>query len=70
MVQKGYFGLLGNAHILVYYPILSCQYIYIYRVETLDMGRFRWNNCVSMYGVRYSGRSRMVFNDAIFLTHF
>ena len=43
----GYFGLLGNDHILDYYPIISYQRIKIYRVETIDMGRFHWNNGVS-----------------------
>ena len=37
VVQKGYFGLLGNTHILVYYPIVSSLKIDIYRFETLDM---------------------------------
>ena len=31
--KKGYFGLLGNAHILVYYPIISYQRIEVYRDE-------------------------------------
>ena len=44
MVQKGVFGLLSNAHVLVYYPIISYQRIEVYRVETMDMGRFRYNN--------------------------
>ena len=32
-----YFGLLGNTHILVYYPRVSSQKIEVYRVETMDM---------------------------------
>ena len=47
MVQNGYFGLLGNYHILVYYPSISYQRIEVYRVETMDMGRFCWNNSIS-----------------------
>ena len=47
MDQKGYFGLLGNDNILVYYPIISCQRIKVYRVETMDTGIFCWNNGVS-----------------------
>ena len=31
--QMGYFGLLGNAHILVYYTIISYTMIEVYRVE-------------------------------------
>ena len=46
--EKGYFGLLGNAHILFYYPILSYQRVEVYRVETMDMGGFNWNKGVSV----------------------
>ena len=46
MVQKGVFGLLSNAHVLVYYPIISYQRIEVYRVETIYMRRLRWNNGV------------------------
>ena len=45
--KKGYFGLLGNDNILVYYYIISCQRIEVYRVETMDMRRLNWNNGVS-----------------------
>ena len=38
--ERGYFVLLGNVHILVYYPTISYQRIKFYRVETMDMGRF------------------------------
>ena len=46
--EKGYFGILGNDHILVHYPIISYQRIKVYKVETIDMGRFHWNNGVSV----------------------
>ena len=45
--ERGYFGLLGNDHILVYYPIISYQRIKVYGVEIIDMGIFRWYNDVS-----------------------
>ena len=45
--ERGYFGLLGNNHILVYYPIISYQRIKVYRVETIYMVRLLWNNDVS-----------------------
>ena len=45
--KRGYFGLLWNACILVYYPFISYQRIEVYRVETTDMGTFHWNNGVS-----------------------
>ena len=41
-----YFGLLGNAHILVYYRIISYQRIEVYRVKTTNMGKFFWKNGV------------------------
>ena len=31
--ERRYFGLLGNDHILVYYPIIPYQRIKVYRVE-------------------------------------
>ena len=42
-----YFGLLGNDHVLVYYPFISHHRIKFYGFETMDMGRFLWNNSVS-----------------------
>ena len=48
MAQKGYFGVLGNTHILVYYPIVSSQKIEVYMVETLDVGKIQlthWCQC-------------------------
>ena len=42
-----YFELLGNAHILVYYPIISYQSIEVYRIEKMGIGIFLWNNGVS-----------------------
>ena len=45
--KRGYFGLLDNDNILVYFPIISYQRIKFYVFETLDVGRFRWNNSVS-----------------------
>ena len=38
VVQKGYFGLLEDTHVLVIYPIVSYQKVEVYRVETLEMG--------------------------------
>ena len=45
--EGGYFGLLGNYNILVHYPIIYYQRIKFYRVKTMDMGRFLWNNGVN-----------------------
>ena len=45
--KRGYFGILGNTHILVYYPIISFWRIKVYIVETMDMVRFHWVTGVS-----------------------
>ena len=44
MLQMGFFGLLGNTHILVYYPILPSRKIEVYGVETMDMGKIPLNH--------------------------
>ena len=46
MVQNGIFCTIGEQKYFVYYPIISYQKIKVYRVETMDMGRFHWNNGV------------------------
>ena len=40
MSQKGYFILLGNTHIFVYYNPVSYPRIKVYRVEIMDMVKF------------------------------
>ena len=42
--KRGYFIIVGNAHVLVYYPIISYQRIWFYRSETMDMVRLCCNN--------------------------
>ena len=44
MVPKGAFWNIRENFFLVCYPIISYQRIKVYRVETMDMGRFHWNN--------------------------
>ena len=79
--ERGYFGLLGNDVILVCYPIISYQRIIFYRVETMDMEIFRWNNGVSgkcnlskycgIYckGQEPFGRSHTVLKNDTFQAH-
>ena len=79
--KRGYFVLLGNNHILVYYHIIPYQRIKVYRVETMDMEIFRWNNGVSgkcnpskycgIYctGWEPFGRIHTVLNNDILRTH-
>ena len=46
MVRNGIFWTIGEQSYFVYYLIISYQSIKVYRVETIDMGRSHWNNCV------------------------
>ena len=46
MVQNGIFWTIGEQSCIAYYPIISYQWIKLYRVETMDMGRSHWNNGV------------------------
>ena len=47
MVQNGIFWTIEEQTYLVYYPIIYYRKIKVYRVETMDMGRYHWNNSVS-----------------------
>ena len=44
MVRNGVFWSIGEQSYFVYYPIISYQKINVYRVETMHMGRYHWNN--------------------------
>ena len=46
--ERGYFVILGNDNLLVCYPIIFYQRITVYRVDIMDIGRFCWNNGVSV----------------------
>ena len=46
MVQNGIFWTIGEQSYFVYYPIISYLKIKVYRVETMDMGRYLWENGV------------------------
>ena len=58
MVQNGIFWNIGEQLYIFYYPIISYRKIKVYRVETMDMGRSHWKNCVS--GVVLVSISNMV----------
>ena len=47
MVRNGIFYTIGEQSYFVYYPIISYRRIKFYRVETMDMGRYHWNNDAS-----------------------
>ena len=46
MVRNGILWTIGEQSYIFYYPIISYQNIKVYKVETMDMGRSRWNNNV------------------------
>ena len=46
MVQNRIFWTIGETSYIVYCPIISYRNINVYRVETMDMGRYHWNNSV------------------------
>ena len=48
MVQKGIFGTIGEHLYFVCYPIISHQWIKVYRVEIMDIGKIsltHWLHC-------------------------
>ena len=47
MVRNCIFWTIGEQSHFVYYPIISYLRIKVYRAETMDMGRYHWNNGVS-----------------------
>ena len=44
MVRNGIFWIIGEHSYFVYYLIISCLRIKVYRVETIDMGISHWKN--------------------------
>ena len=46
MVRNGIFWTIGEQSYFVYYPIISYRKIKVYRVETMDMGRYHCDNGV------------------------
>ena len=47
MVRNGIFLTIGEQSYIVYYPIISYREIKVYRVETIEMGRYHWNKGVT-----------------------
>ena len=48
MVQNGIFWTIGEQTYFVYYPITYYRKIKVYRVETMDMGIYHWNDGVNV----------------------
>ena len=47
MVQDRIFWTIGEQLYIIDYPIISYRKIKVYRVETMNMGRYHWKNGVS-----------------------
>ena len=47
MVQNGIFWTIGEQLYLIDYTIMSYQKIKVYKVKTMNMGKYHWNNGVS-----------------------
>ena len=60
MVRNGIFWTIGEQSYFVYYPIISYLRIKVYRIETMDIGIFYWNNGVSGTVLIYIVVSTMV----------
>ena len=58
MVRNGIFWTIGEQSYFVYYPIIYDLRINVYRVETMDIVRFHWNNGVN--GMDLTSISTMV----------
>ena len=46
MVRNEIFWIIWEQSYFVYYPIISYLGIKVYKVETINMGRYHWNNGV------------------------
>ena len=44
MAQNGIFWTIGKQYYIGYYPIRYYRNTKVYRVESMDMGRYHWNN--------------------------
>ena len=58
MVRNGVFWTIRKQYYIGYYPITFYQKIKFYKVETMDMRKFNWNNGVS--GTDFISISTMV----------
>ena len=65
MVRNRIFWTIGEQTYFVYYPIISYQKIKFYRVETMDMGRSRWNNGVSGTDLIFISTMVVIVRDKI-----
>ena len=65
MVQNGIFWTIGEQSYIVYYPIISYQRIKFYRAETMDIGRYHWNNGVIGMFLIFISTTVLIVQDKI-----
>ena len=65
MVRNGIFWTVGEQSYIVYYPIISYLRINVYRAETMDLGRYHWNNGVIGTFLIYIGPTVLNLQDKI-----
>ena len=58
MVRNGIFWTIGEKLYIIDCPIMSYRNIKVYRVETMNMERYHWNNGVSGTILLENGVSR------------
>ena len=65
MVQNVIFWTIGEQTYFVYCPIISYLKVKVYRVETMDMGRYHWKNCVSVTFLIFISTMVLIVRDKI-----
>ena len=65
MVKNGIFWTIGEKSYFVYYPIISYRRIKFYRVETMDMRIYHWNNGVIGTFLIYISTMVLIVRDKI-----
>ena len=65
MARNGIFWTIGEQSYFVYYPIIFYRRIKVYMIETMDMGRYHWNNGVSGKIIIYIGTIVLIVRDKI-----
>ena len=65
MVQNRIFWTIGEQSYIVYYPIIFYQKIKVYRVKTMDMGRYHWNNGVTVTFFISTSTTVLIVRDKI-----
>ena len=65
MVQNGVFWTIGEQSYIIYYPIISYRKIKVYKVETMDVLRYHWNNGVIGTFLISTSTTELIVRDKI-----